>query len=127
MTAIERGLRTQITPNQHRPSRRITAVFATYALAFGLACVGFSASTVQASNPGQKSAAAQARAAKAEQRKAERAAKREERLAKKPKKGHDSGDGEIASTKAPKGAKGNKQAIDDASLQGGNNDPLEGL
>jgi hypothetical protein len=126
MTAIERGLPSQIT-STNRPGARITRVFATYAMAFGLACVGFSASTVHASNPGEKSAAAQARAAKAEQRKAERAAKREERLAaKKAKKSHESGDREIASSKAPKNAKG-KQAIDDASLQGGNNDPLEGL
>ena len=127
MTAIERGLPSHITTSNRRPGARITRVFATYALAFGLACVGFSASTVHASKPGEKSAAAQARAAKAEQRKAERAAKKEALAAKKSKKSHDSGDGEIASSKAPKAAKGNKQAIDDASLQGGNNDPLEGL
>lgn len=126
MTAIERGLPSHIT-STNRPGARITRVFATYAMALGLACVGFSASTVHASNPGEKSAAAQARAAKAEQRKADRAAKREERLAKKSKKSHDSGDGEIASSKAPKAGKQGKQAIDDASLQGGNNDPLEGL
>jgi hypothetical protein len=126
MTAIERGLPSQITSSSRRPGARITRVFATYAMAFGLACVGLSASTVHASNPGEKSAAAQARAAKAEQRKAERAAKREERLAKKAKKAHDRGDREIASSKSSKSAK-SKQAIDDASLQGGNNDPLEGL
>jgi hypothetical protein len=72
-------------------------------------------------NPDKKSAAAEAKAARAEKKKADRAARLAKKTSSKKGQGHDGSDSE----RQPKVAKNDSSKSDDA--MGGSDDPLEGL